>query len=103
MIWFLGPVDFVTLLSTLVIWKLVNSERSDKSAHWHDLRRASAACSRKLEVRIWETTKKRKFPNFQSELRHDKTNKVTVPSEDSDQPGHLPSPIRVFAGRSMGS
>ena len=28
---------------------------------------------------------------------HDKTNKMTVcPSEDSDQPGHLPSLIRVF-------
>ena len=35
---------------------------------------------------------------------HDKTNKMTfVPSEDSDQPGHLPSLIRVFAVRSMGS
>ena len=32
---------------------------------------------------------------------HDKTNKMTfVPSDDSDQPGHL---IRVFAVRSMGS
>ena len=28
---------------------------------------------------------------------HDKTNKITcAPSEDSDQPGHLPSLIRVF-------
>ena len=26
-----------------------------------------------------------------------------TPSEDSDQPGHLPSLIRVFAVRSMGS
>ena len=33
---------------------------------------------------------------------HDKTNKMTfVPSEDSDQPGHLPSLIRVFAVHSM--
>ena len=31
------------------------------------------------------------------ELRHDKTNKISVPSEDSDQPGHPPSLIRVFA------
>ena len=31
---------------------------------------------------------------------HDKTNKMTlVPSEDSDQPGHPPSLIRVFAVR----
>ena len=33
---------------------------------------------------------------------HNKTNKMTfVPSEDSDQPGHPPSLIRVFAVRSM--
>ena len=31
---------------------------------------------------------------------HDKINKVAcAPSEDSDQPGHPPSPIRVFAVR----
>ena len=35
---------------------------------------------------------------------HDKTNKMTcAPKEDSDQPGHPPSLIRVFAVRSMGS
>ena len=35
---------------------------------------------------------------------HDKTNKVAcAPSEDSDQPGHPPSLIRVFAVRSVGS
>ena len=34
------------------------------------------------------------------EPRHDKTNKVAcAPSEDSDQPGHPPSLIRVFAVR----
>ena len=34
----------------------------------------------------------------------DTTNKMTfVPSEDSDQPGHPPSLIRVFAVRSLGS
>ena len=32
-----------------------------------------------------------------NELSHDKTNKmICAPSEDSDQPGHLPSLIRVF-------
>ena len=32
------------------------------------------------------------------ELQHDKTNKMTcAPSKDSDQPGHPPSLIRVFA------
>ena len=35
-----------------------------------------------------------------SELPHDKTNKMAcAPTEDSDQPGHLPSLIRVFAVR----
>ena len=34
----------------------------------------------------------------------DKTNKMSrAPSEDSDQPGHPPSLIRVSAGRSVGS
>ena len=38
------------------------------------------------------------------ESPHDKTNKMTfVPSEDSDQPGHPPSLIKVFAMRSVGS
>ena len=38
------------------------------------------------------------------ELLHNQTNKMTcAPSEDSDQPGHLPSLIRVFAVRSVGS
>ena len=35
---------------------------------------------------------------------HDKTNKmICAPGKDSDQPGHLPSLIRVFTVRSMGS
>ena len=35
---------------------------------------------------------------------HDKTNKMAcAPSEDSDQPGHPPSLIRVFTVRSVGS
>ena len=34
------------------------------------------------------------------EPHHDKTNKMAcAPSEDLDQPGHLPSLIRVFAVR----
>ena len=34
------------------------------------------------------------------EPQHDKTNNVTcAPSKDSDQPGHPPSLIRVFAVR----
>ena len=35
---------------------------------------------------------------------YDKTNKMTyAPSEDSDQPGHPPSLIRVFTVQSIGS
>ena len=42
--------------------------------------------------------------SFTYEPPHDKTNKMTcAPSEDSDQPGHPPSLIRVFAVRSVGS
>ena len=37
------------------------------------------------------------------EPRHVKTNSERAPSEDSDQPGHPPSLIRVFAVRSIGS
>ena len=45
-----------------------------------------------------DSTKKHFEPSY------DKTNKMTfMPSEDSDQPGHPPSLIRVFAVRSVGS
>ena len=38
------------------------------------------------------------------EMAHDKTNKtICGPSEDSDQPRHLPNLIRVFAVRSKDS
>ena len=37
------------------------------------------------------------------ELPHDKTNKVAVCPANSDQPGHPPSRVRVFAVHSMGS
>ena len=40
--------------------------------------------------------------HFLHEPPHDKTNKMTAPSDDSDQPGHPPSLIRVFAVHSMG-
>ena len=39
-----------------------------------------------------------KLPQVPYGRPHDKTNKMTcAPSDDSDQPGHLPSLIRVFA------
>ena len=37
------------------------------------------------------------------ETRHEKTNKISVRTAKTDQPGHLPSLIRVFAVRPMGS
>ena len=40
---------------------------------------------------------------FIFEPPHNKTNKMTAPSEDSDQPWHPHSLIRVFAVRSMDS
>ena len=47
--------------------------------------------SARLRAYVWKKT---------SEPLHDKTNKMAcAPSEDSDQPGHLPSLIRVFALR----
>ena len=44
-------------------------------------------------------------PSFRvRDTAHDKTNKIAcAPSEDTDQPGHPSSLIRVFAVRSMGS
>ena len=48
-------------------------------------------------VKILEIRTPEKF-----EPPHDKTNKMTfAPSEDSDQPGHSHSLIRVFAVHSM--
>ena len=45
-----------------------------------------------------------KKASCRNEPTHDKINKMTcAPSEDSDQPGHPPSLIRVFAVRLMGS
>ena len=40
------------------------------------------------------------FPYAENEPPHDKTNKMAcASSEDSDQPGHPPSQIRVFTVR----
>ena len=44
--------------------------------------------------------RKKLFPSLPYEAPHDKTNKMAcAPSEESDQPGHPPSLIRVFAVR----
>ena len=48
-----------------------------------------------LMLSVWSLS-----PWFTTEPRHDKTNKmICAPSEDSDEPGHPPSLIRVFAVR----
>ena len=53
---------------------------------------------------ISEVTSEDKSALSECEPPHDKTNKMAfAPSEDSDQPVHLLSLIRVFAVRSMGS
>ena len=51
---------------------------------------------------IWDGLDNRH--HFPYEPAHNKTNKMTsAPSKDSDQPGHLPSLIGVFAERFLGS
>ena len=55
-----------------------------------------------LNTRMWKIIwlGRNCFMFYPFELPHDKTNKMTCePSEDSDQPGHPPSLIRVFAVR----
>ena len=54
---------------------------------------------------VWDMDQKSKTEQNQKMSRlMTKTNKLTCsPSEDSDQPGHPPSLIRVVAVRSMGS
>ena len=65
-----------------------------------ELRMAIEKSDTLFEVRVQDL--KKMVPKY--ELPHDKTNKMTcAPSEDSDQPGHPPSLIRVFAVRSLGS
>ena len=49
---------------------------------------------------LWQTWTSRNVKDQIYELPHDKINKmICAPSEDSDQPGHPPSLIRVFAVR----
>ena len=62
----------------------------------------SGQASQKFDIEKKNNKKKNK--KKQNEPPHDKTNKMAcAPSEDSDQSGHLPSLIRIFAVRSMGS
>ena len=58
------------------------------------------AAEQVLEKILW---KQGNYIRYEYQPLHDKTNKMTVPSEDSDQSGHPPSLIRIFAVRSMGS
>ena len=53
---------------------------------------------------ISETTSEDKDALSENKPPYDKTNKMAFAhSEDSDQPGHPPSLIKVFAVRSVGS
>ena len=55
-------------------------------------------------VKIHACKRNERANKAEIEPPHDKTNKMTcTPSKDSDQSGHLPSLIRVFAVRSVGS
>ena len=57
-----------------------------------------------LQCLPWSTSQNTKNQYSNNEPPHDKTNKmIYAPSEDSDQPGHPPSLIRVFAVHSVGS
>ena len=52
------------------------------------------------EGKLLHSVKFRLVQTFKNEPPHDKTNKMAcAPSKDSDQPGHPPSLIRVFAVR----
>ena len=65
----------------------------------------SRECHNHKPQAIPDTKRKRKrieinACKMKNEPPHDKTNKMAcAPSEDSDQPGHSPSLIRVFAVR----
>ena len=64
----------------------------------------SAACGSLSEMPLWMTDVVHAGSPSLFEPPHDKTNKIScVPSEDSDQPEHPPSLIRVFTVRFMGS
>ena len=82
------------------------TELTDQDLHWtalsestlnaacEKLRRRSASASAQSDQDLFSVTQSL----FESP--HDKANKMScVPSEDSDQPGHSPSLIRVFAVR----
>ena len=63
--------------------------------------RLSRACNNKSD---WLIRCEDKDALSECEPPYDKTNKMAfAPSEDSDQPGHPPSLIKVFAVRSVDS
>ena len=75
------------ILSSLIFWFFFQNNNRCMTAH-----------------RLGHSVKLLKFLTPQNEPPHDKTNEMAcAPSEDSDQPGHPSSLIRVFAVRSIGS
>ena len=69
--------------------------------------RLTVDCARARLSKMWfisEATSEDKDALSECEPPYDKTNKMAFAlSEDSDQPGHRPSLIRVFAVRSVGT
>ena len=57
------------------------------------------AQSREAEIKPWNKTRSTRNTHSITEPSHDKTNKVACAPAKTDQPGHPPSLIRVFAVR----
>ena len=70
--------------------------QQQESGNEHLLTSTSHTSPREAVTMLFETNSKNEPP-------HDTINKMNAPSEDSDQPRHPPSLIRVFAVRSMSS
>ena len=84
-------------------WSVITSSVTDHSHTW-DKNIPFYGCQRfffhGLLVSFWDKNAVSNCPSLLHEPPHDKTNRMAcVPSEDSDQPGHPPSLIRVFAVR----
>ena len=72
----------------------------ERMSYWHNFIKKGELLLFCLLPALWKLF--RIENTYLSHLSHVKTNTMTcVPSEDSDQPGHPPGLIRVFAVRSM--
>ena len=80
------PIDYISKISRLLLAFI--AKQASLSLTW------SQTVNLQRQVFSWSGS---------YEPRHDKTNKMSVRPVKTDQPGHLPSLIRVFAVCSMGS